>query len=164
MTRPATSQTRKLPRKPAKVIRARGGWRWSKKAEENFLATLAATANVSTAAYESGFSRPTVYKRRIDYPAFAVKWEVALATAYARLEALLVENATNVLEGAQFDPDRPIPRMTVAEAINLLARHRAAAREGAHARSWRFKPADPEAARAEILRKVAAVRGARGRA
>lgn len=54
------------------------------------------------------------------------------------------------------------PTMTVREAMNLLRLHRATARGGAPQNyGWRRAAPDPEAMRASILRKIAAIERAR---
>lgn len=143
-------------------IVATTGKRWSEAAETLFLAELAATCNVRRAAQAAGFGTITVYKRRLRYPGFAERWAAALDTGYARLELAVLEAANDTLAGVTFDPERPIPRMTVDEAIRVLQLHRATVKFGQrNGSNWRLQPADPEKARANILRKVAAVRRAR---
>ena len=81
----------------------------------------------------------------------------------ARIEALLIERSEDSMAGIQIDPDSSIPIMTVGEAMNLLKLHKpAGAGEGPKSQRWRLRPADPEAARAEIMKNVAAVRRAKG--
>lgn len=141
-----------------------GGTRWSAKAERTFLEWLAASCNITRAAHEAGFVKSVVYQRRMNWPGFAERWDQALAQGYARLEMALVEAANDTLGDVAFDPDRPIPKMTVKEALNVLKLHRASIKGGdLPGFRWRLKPADPAAARANILAKVAAVRRARAR-
>ena len=138
------------------------GHRWSDNAERAFLETLAATCNVRRAAEASGFSAVVAYRRRLAHAGFAEKWAAALDTGYARLELAVVEAANDTLSGEDFDPDRPIPRMTVKEALSVLQLHKASVKHGLPSGSrWRLRPADPEKARADILKMVAAVRLAR---
>ncbi len=143
-------------------IVATTGKRWSDKAERAFLEMLAATCNVRRAAQAAGFGTITVYQRRLRYPGFAEQWADALDTGYARLELAVLEAANDTLAGVAFDPDRPIPRMTMNEALQVLQLHRATVKFGQkNGSGWRLRPADPEKARAAILKKVAAVRRAR---
>ncbi len=138
------------------------GHRWSGTAETLFLETLAATCNVRRAAAAAGFSTVIAYRRRLQHVGFAERWAAALDTGYARLELAVVEAANDTLSGGDFDPDRPIPRMTIKEALSVLQLHKASVKHGFPSGSrWRLRPADPDKARAEILKKVAAVRRAR---
>ncbi|MCY7398770.1 MAG: hypothetical protein LH466_08050 [Sphingomonas bacterium] len=105
------------------VVRS-AGWQWCDEAEEIFLDTLAASCNVSLAADAAGFSTPTVYRQLRLRPDFEEKWRGALAQGYARLEASLIEAANDALSDADYDASRPIPRMTIDQAMNLLRAHR----------------------------------------
>lgn len=136
--------------------------RWSARIEAEFLAVLAAGGNVRRACQAIQWDSSTVYERRANYPSFAAKWATAKENARDNLETLLVENATNVLEGAPHPPDSPIPRMTVGEALALLAKLREPGKQGGANAGRPLEPADGDAARESILRKVAALRRAKG--
>jgi hypothetical protein len=143
--------------KNTKIIRTTGH-RWSNVAESIFLEHLAASANVLASAAEAGFSSTAIYKRRMKEPGFAARWQQALEQGYARLEMQLVETATSSLAGDEIDGDKAIPRMTAAEAINLLKLHRAQVHGGKTQRyDWRMKLPDIETVRAEVLRKIEAM-------
>lgn len=146
-------------------VERRSGHRWSAKAEAMFLGELEATCNVMASAAAAGFSTSAVYQRRKSYDAFRAAWEAALETGYARLEMALVCAATNLLEPVAVSaPDdgavaatgaAPFGGMTAREALHVLRLHRYGERGGAPQRfDWRAKPADPDATRAEILRKL----------
>lgn len=137
--------------------------RWNEVSEAIFLEHLASSCNVTLSCEKAGFSRAAVYKQRMNNPAFADKWKAAIEQGYVRIEALLLESAEKSLAGLEFDPDSPIPQMTVSEATNILRLHKAAVKDGNNSPfRWRLKPADPEAAVADMLQKVAAVRRAKG--
>lgn len=154
------------------------GARWSDAAEEAFLAKLAATCNITAAAEAAGFSTTTLYKRRARWPGFASAWDAAIDQGYARLEARLVELATDSLRAPdggdgggdgqadqRADVAAPGPVMTVSEVTNLLRLHRASARGGAPQNfAWRQGAPDPDAMRDSILRKIAAIERAGERA
>lgn len=138
------------------------GWQWSDEAEEIFLDTLAASCNVSLAADAAGFSTPTVYRQRRLRPDFEDKWRAALAQGYARLEATLIETANDSLTAVDFDSTRPIPRMTIDQAMNLLRAHRnevlgssGGGGRGTPGRNPRRR--DIEEVRGSILKKIAAI-------
>lgn len=150
---------RRAKNRNTKIIRT-AGHRWSDKAEVIFLAQLAASANVTLAAAEAGFSTTAIYVRRMKEPGFGARWQAALEQGYARIEMLLVETATSSLAGDEIDPGKPIPRMTAAEAMNLLKLHRAQVVGGKPQRyDWRTALPDIETVRAEVLRKVKALEG-----
>lgn len=147
-------------------VERRMGHRWSASAEALFLEHLEATCNVMASATAAGFSTTAVYARRRSYDAFRAAWASALDTGYARLEMALVCAATNLLEpvvvadGADASAAAPAPvgAMTAREALQVLRLHRFGARGGAPQRfDWRAKAVDPDAMRAEILRKLAVV-------
>lgn len=169
---PAHAVIRPARNGKTQVIRARA--RWSDAAEERFLSVLAETCNITAAAEAAGFSTTTLYKRRARWPGFAAEWDAAVAQGYARLEARLVELATDSLRApddgdGDGDGDEAAaapggPAMTVSEAMNLLRLHRASVRGGApQDYGWRRGAPDPEAMRASILRKIDAIERAEQR-
>jgi len=154
---------RQAKNRGTKIVRTTGK-RWSQAAERAFLEELAATANVRAAAATAGFSTTAIYKRRMRWPGFAEAWDEALEQGYVRIETMLVERATDSLSGEPIAGDRPVPAMTVAEAMNLLRLHRASVRGGAPQRyDARAKAPDFDEVRASILRKIEAIERARGR-
>jgi hypothetical protein len=145
------------------VVRA-GHGRWSVAGERAFLAALSASANVKAAARAAGVSAVAVYNRRRQWPAFAAAWDAAKAEGYVRLEMALIHAAN-----ATLDPEPEVeeageaPEVSVAEAMNLLKLHRASQQGGRAQRyGWRRQAPDIEEVRAEILRRVAAIKRARG--
>ena len=140
-----------------KIVRT-SGKRWSQEAEETFLEELAATCNVAAAAEACGFSDTAIYKRRMRDPGFAAAWAQALEQGYAKLEAMLIENATESLRRKPIAADRPPPAVGFNDAPNLLKLHRATARGGAPQNyGWRKQARDIEEVRASILRKMDAL-------
>lgn len=140
----------------AKRIKTSGA-QWSEEAEERFFDALAASCNVTLSAAEVGFTTFTVYRQRRMRPDFAERWAGALAQGYARLEMALVEAAVDTVDGREFDAERPIPRMTVAEAMNLLKLH------GPEVRGERRGPGNPrrrrtlDEVRGSIIKKIEAI-------
>jgi hypothetical protein len=153
----AGAVVRPAKNRKTQIIRTTGH-RWSNAAEIIFLEHLAATANVLASAAEAGFSTTAIYKRRMKEPGFAARWQQAKEQGYARLEMQLIETATSSLAGDEIAGDKPIPRMTAAEAMNLLKLHRAEMTGGKAQRyDWRAKEPDIEEVKAEILRKARAL-------
>lgn len=130
---------------------------WSDKAEQIFLDHLAATCNVRASADAAGFSNVAVYRRRRKWPGFAERWNAALAQGYARLEAVMLANAADTMEGRPPDPDAPVPPMSVADALNLLRLHRAAVKGGAPQDYKHRKMKSLDEVRASIARKLEAI-------
>jgi hypothetical protein len=159
--RVAGSQVRYGPKGRAQRIKT-GGAQWSEEAEELFFDVLAASCNVLMAAQATGFTAATVYWHRRRRPEFAARWKEALEQGYARLEMALVEAACDTLDSAEFDADRPIPKMTVEQAMNVLRAHRNAVEgdgkrgPGRYARRRTF-----EEVRDSIVKKIEAIERAR---
>ena len=152
---PAGTLVRAAKNHQTKLIRTRGK-RWSDRAEAEFLATLAATANITAAAAAAGFSTVAVYQRRLREPAFAARWAEALEVGYTRLECLAIEAGAATLGGTPLDAGRPLPAMTAADVLNLLKLHRATVKGGRPQRyAWRAQEPDIEEVRAEVLRRLA---------
>ncbi|WP_375429447.1 hypothetical protein [uncultured Sphingomonas sp.] len=172
MERPA----RKRARKPAgQGVRAAGkngpqlvkteGSYWTEEAEALFLDQLAASCNVRTAAAAIDYTTATLYWRRRRDPAFAERWRAAMEQGYIRLESLLLEEAENALSGRMPNPDLPIPRMTVREAMDLLRMHQAAARgAGPRTPGRRAVPRPLAEVHASILAKLSAIETSRAAA
>ena len=71
---------------------------WTKRKAEDFLTVLAETCNVSEACRRSKVSSAAAYARRKKDAGFRAGWNDALATAYRRLELVLLERAFNGIE------------------------------------------------------------------
>ncbi len=139
-----------------------GGAQWSEEAEVAFFDHLAASCNVRASAAAVGFTTFTVYRQRRMRPAFAEKWKAALEQGYARLEMALVEAANASIDGVEFDAERPIPKMTVEQAMNVLRAHRHEVRgDGRRGPGNRAKPPRLEEVQASIEKKVRAIKAAR---
>jgi hypothetical protein len=142
-----------------------GGYQWSDEAEEEFFDLLAASCNVRASVEAVGFTAPTVYRQRRMRPDFALKWQLALEQGYARLEMALLQAANDSLEDVEFDADRPIPKMTVEQAMNVLRAHRNEVRgDGRRGPGHYAGPPKLEEVRASIEMKVRAIIAARGTA
>ena len=145
----------------AKVVKT-GGYQWSDEAEALFFDHLAATCNVRSSAAAVGFTTFTVYRQRRMRPDFAATWKAALEQGYARLEMALLEAANDSLEGVEFDAERPIPRMNVEQALNVLRAHRNEVRgDGARGPGRWGRPPRLEDVQASIAMKVRAIIAAR---
>lgn len=146
-------------------IVATGEHRWDQADERVFLDTLAATCNVRASAAAAGFSTAAIYWRRRHHPDFARRWASALEQGYARLEMLLVQRATEALEGHDADPDADphavaggIAPLTAKEAIQILRLHQSQVHGGGAAHpGWRARPRSLDEVRDSILAKLEAV-------
>lgn len=138
------------------------GYQWSEEAEEAFFDHLATSCNVRASAEAVGFTTFTVYRQRRLRPEFAARWQAALEQGYARLEIALVEAANDTLEGLEFDSERPIPKMSVEQAMNVLRAHRNEVRGSGEAGPGRHaRRPTLEEVRASIEKKVRAIKAAR---
>ena len=141
---------------------------------QQFLGALAASCNVRRAAAEAGFNPSTAYKLRQRDAGFAEAWQAALESGYARLEMALVERAIEVVEGVRAAEAIGAPAgphdggndavpvagaMTVAQAIDVMNKHRASVGGGRAKRvrlNARNRPTAEETD-AEILRRIAVI-------
>lgn len=168
--RTALATARVRPPGPTAVRYATGGRakrircvvQWSEEVEERFLDLLAASCNVSLSAAQTGVGTTSVYRRRRLRADFAAKWQAALEQGYARLEMGLVEAAIKALKGGKFDAERPAPRMSAETALKVLQLHRAAVLGVGRKSGWRAPVKPIEHYRESILRKIAAIKAARG--
>ncbi len=93
-------------------------------AEQRFLAALSATANVRLSAQAAGFAHSSFYARARHNPGFAREMRVALAIGSERLEAALLESSlpeSSTHDHWQHNDPPPIPPMTVAQAMQMIA-------------------------------------------
>ncbi len=137
--------------------------RWTATVEGLFLDELAASCNASRAIAATGFERSAVYARARRDPGFGERWRTARAAGFERVEQLLLQNAVSVLEGWAPDPDMPIPRMTVAEALTLVRMEKAAQANPEKRRGSRARLRSLDDVRDSILRKLGAIERAAGR-
>ena len=93
---------------------------WSPRVEERFLETLAATCNVRAACAEVGMAASSAYDHRRRWRAFAERWDEAIEIGYSRIECGLIEHACNLFSGEGPPVLKPVPEMTVFEALQLL--------------------------------------------
>ena len=105
--------------------------RMTRAATQAFLTALAATANVRLAAAAAGYCHTTIYTRRKADPGFARQMEQARKIGLERLEAAMLEAACAAQDGEGPDAAwqhsldaNPIPPLTGAQAMQLLARHK----------------------------------------
>ena len=133
---------------------------WSPRLEDRFLAVLAATCNVRAACAAVGIGASSAYAHRRRWPAFAARWRDAVEQGYLRLECGLIEAAGNFLSGEGVPDAESLTGMTVQDAIHLLHMHRQEVRGIGKPHRPRAREPDIEEVRAEILRKVEALRGA----
>lgn len=133
------------------VRRARGGklqlrlalpGQMTRAAEQAFFRALSATANVRLSAAAAGVSKTIIYRRRNRDEAFRREMRAALDIGYNRLELAMIEAVSMQMpnDDWQANDPPPIPPMTAAEALQLVALHRNAIKLGwdrPHARKRR---------------------------
>lgn len=121
----------------------------TRECEQAFLTALSATANVSLAAAAAGAAEAAFYRRRRQNPGFAREMKLALQTGYDRIELALLEG---FLPGAHADDawrhhndPPPIPKMSPAQALQLLYLHQKEARLLAEPDAMRHRRGEPTA-------------------
>jgi hypothetical protein len=158
---PAGSFVRIGPRGRAMRIRT-GGFQWSDEAEEAFFEHLAASGNVKGSAAAVGFATHTIYRQRQRRPEFAERFRSVLEHGYDQLELAMVKAALDSFDDEEFAADRPIPKMTVEQAVAVLRAHRNQLRGDGGRGPGRFSmPKDIAHYKASILRKIEAIKAAR---
>ncbi|HYI42996.1 MAG TPA: hypothetical protein VD768_05175 [Sphingomicrobium sp.] len=107
---------------------------WTKAKQTEFLTALAETCNVTRAAEIAGVSFSNAYRLRKKDAAFRAAWLEALATAYQRLELVLLERAFTGAEKVLTRKDGSEERMREYSnqlGLALLKMHRDTAIEAA---------------------------------
>jgi hypothetical protein len=131
-----------------------------------FLAALRATCNVRAAAQAAGVSATGAYARFHADAGLREDWTAALAEGRVHLEMAALAAARALFEGGAATEPAATPAVTGMDAktaLQLLRLHDPRRADGRARFKW-AKAADPEATRAAILAKVAAVKAARGQA
>jgi hypothetical protein len=115
------------------VVRASNGRRvqvarsrlrqWTPRAEERFLKALAATCNVRAACKAVGMSVSSAHGHRTRWPAFARRWEEAVAAGYKRLDTGLTVHAIRLFEPSDIEPELAMAPITVSDAIRIVRVH-----------------------------------------
>jgi hypothetical protein len=135
---------------------------WSPRVEDRFLATLAATCNVKAACAEVGLSATSAYEHRKRWPAFAARWDAAVAEGYARIEIALLENGANLFSSPDLpDAANGVGPVSAEQAIHLLHmhKHQVLGIGKAPGKRWR-RPRTLDEMRGSIMRKIEAIRNA----
>ncbi|HEY0311630.1 MAG TPA: hypothetical protein VGC56_03965 [Allosphingosinicella sp.] len=145
-----------------------GKGRWSERTRGLFRAGLAETGNVRAAAALAGISTTALYRRRKLYPMTEAEWDAARETGCRNVSLLLIEAAEAALDPAiAAEAKANLPELSVADAIAVLRLHRfneagapthVGERNASRARGQAVEDMPIEAVRAEILRRVEAIR------
>jgi hypothetical protein len=105
--------------------------RLTRASAQAFLTALAATANVRLAAAAIGVAHTSIYAKRKADPVFARAMEQARRIGLERLEQAMLAAAAAAMDAEgpdaawQYSVDaNPIPPLTAAQALQLLARHK----------------------------------------
>jgi len=135
------------------------GHRWTDEAEGIFLDALAASNNATWAAGQCGFSTAAIYARARRDPAFAERMAAARAVGAGRIDDGLARAAETFLAGRAPEPDSPIVKMTVQDAIAILKLYRASQNPEAGARrpAWPARPRSLAEVQESILSKFSAI-------
>lgn len=140
----------------------KNGWTQARRAA--FLTELAYSCNVRRAHAAAGMGESSAFALRRRDPLFAQQWQAALEAGYERLDMALLRRALEVVDGHQLDErEEPLERMTVAQAIDVMNKHRQSVQQGrAHARRLRHV-ATQEETDAVLLKRIAMVKRQRAR-
>jgi phage terminase small subunit len=114
------------------IVRKARRREWTRAREKQFLTALSETCNVTVAAEAAGISLTTAYVRRKKVAAFRAGWAEAIATAYQRLELVMLDRALNGTEKILVRKDGSEERMREYPnqiAMHLLKMHRDSAME-----------------------------------
>ena len=137
--------------------------RWSKAMRAVFLDHLAGTCNVMQSAAAAGVTASAVYQIRRRDPAFAAKWEEALALGYQMVETRLLDH---VLAGrCRTDPlatdGGEQPAIDFESALRLLSQHRNG--QGKPHKGRQAEYATREETDAMLLKRLRAIEARRAR-
>lgn len=155
--RAPTSTTKPRLRSKPKSKPKRESWTAEKK--RTFLATLAATCNVSAAVRSIDMSESAVYRLRQRSPEFRAEWQSALREGYAKLEMAMLERAIHGTQKPVYHLGKEIGQVTEYPdrvALTLLTAHREAVTGEVPATQ---KASDPLEVRRRILEKLAEMSG-----
>ena len=131
---------------------------WSARKATEFLSVLGETCNVSEACRQSEVSVTTAYRRKRVDAAFRAEWIDAVATAYQRLELMLLERALIGTEKVVRRKDGSEERMMEYPnqlGLTLLKMHRDTAIEA----STEFEPDQIEELKAKLMSKLRRLKG-----
>ena len=137
--------------------------RWSKAMRAAFLDHLAATCNVTQSAAAAGVCKNSVYHIRRRDPAFAAKWEEALALGYQMIETRLLGHVLSGLGRTDClrDAGEGQPAIDFESALRLLTQHRNAQGKPHKGRQPGF--AAPEETDAMLLKRLRVIEARRAR-
>ncbi len=142
----------------AKAKPTRVPTRMNAAAREQFLEHLAQTANVSASARHAGFADGNVaYGERRRSSEFRAAWEMALAEGYARLEADLLAEALQAVDGTITDAMLKAQAQKHRLRLSLLNWHQASVK-AAPAIAARISKDDLPALKTKLILKLTAMR------
>ncbi len=128
------------------------------RSEDRFLGALAATCNVKAACAEVGLSPAAAYNHRKRWPAFAERWDAAIAAGSARIEFGLVEAACNLFSRTDKPASDTVRAMTADQAIHVLHMHQHRVHGIGKRPGLMPRPRTLDELRERIWRKVEAIR------
>jgi hypothetical protein len=141
---------------------------WNARDDKAFFARLEESGNVAASARAIGRNPNTAWRRRRECPAFARRFEAALADAEVRLEYALVDYANKLIDraagaagpheengGEERGTITPVEASFALQVVKWLDGRKAGRRRGAQ----RYGPKQPGIAevKAELLRKIEAI-------
>lgn len=134
-------------------LRKRAKRDWTKAKAEKFLTVLAETCNITRSCETAGVSQSTIRRKRKSDASFRAGFMAALASAYERLELVLLERFFNGTEKVVIRKDGSEERMREYSnqlGLSLLKMHRDTAAEA----NSEMAPEQVEELRERVLKKM----------
>ena len=133
---------------------------WTPRIEDRFLAVLAATGNAEAAYTAVGISKGSAYAHRNRWPAFAQRWDEALAMASLNLEFALIRHRGNPFSSKEAPEPADLPPPPPEAALHQLhmTKHRL---HGIGRKPGGWRKHDAEKVRARIVRAAGTIKRAR---
>lgn len=155
-----TRSARAGPGRRVQIARARLS-QWTPRIEDRFLAVLAATGNAEAAYTAVGMSKGSAYEHRGRWPAFAARWDEAVARASLNLEFALIRHRGNPFSSEEPPvPADDLPPPSPQAALHQLhmTKHRL---HGVGRKPGGWRRPDVEKVRAKVVRIADTIRRAR---
>lgn len=137
---------------------------WTAARRKTFLTELAYSCNVTRACKAAEIWNASAYELRRRDAEFARQWQAALEMGYERLDMALARRALEVLGELELDERaEPVEKMTVAQAIEVMALHRRSVQQGRGYQRKLCHVATQEETDAVLLKRIAMVERQRAR-
>ncbi|MDZ3830352.1 MAG: hypothetical protein U0S50_00875 [Sphingopyxis sp.] len=145
-------------------IRKRRSSGWTAAARRAFLTELAHSCNVGRAHVAAGMGPTAAYGLRRRDPEFAAHWQEALMIGYDRLDMALLRRALETVGELEIDErEEMLEKMSVAQAIDVMNKHRQSVLAGQARPRGARRIATQEETDAVLIKRIAMVKRQRAR-